>query len=88
MRQPTVFGALVACGECGASVDVLTKTHMRIQHNMTKARYLELHPEHDQPQFWAAITKRTYGLDALVRPREPYARRGGVAKAVKMGKWS
>ena len=86
MRQPTSFAGPVACGICGAAVEVLTKAHMRLRHNMTKAGYLELHPEHNQPGYWASITKRTYGLAALVRPREPYARRGSVS-VIKMGKW-
>lgn len=40
------------CGLCGETKDLLTKAHLRIKHNMTKAEYLKLHPEHDLARYW------------------------------------
>jgi hypothetical protein len=46
------------CAECGEPVDYLTKTHLRLKHNLTKAEYLRRHPEHEVSSFWAAMVPR------------------------------
>jgi hypothetical protein len=48
---------LLNCLECNppTTVAVLTKAHMRIQHNMTKEEYCKKHPEHAHPTCWGDL---------------------------------
>ena len=46
---------LLYCKECGTTVAVLTKAHMRIKHNMTKEEYCRKHPEHSHAPCWGDL---------------------------------
>ena len=67
---------MVNCGICGDTVDILTKAHLRIKHNMTKEEYLKLHPEHNNPKYWAEANQlRINGSRWATKKKE------GVTKA-------
>ena len=71
---------MVNCGICGDTVDILTKAHLRIKHNMTKEEYLKLHPEHNNPKYWGdAAHVRIPGN--LGKPLPNGRRKRGGAKA-------
>lgn len=48
---------LLMCLECNPPEPkaILTKTHMRIYHNMTKEEYCKTHPEHSHAVCWGDL---------------------------------
>lgn len=48
---------IIRCGICGQSLEVMTKAHLRIRHNMTREQYLSRYPEHAADAYWP-VTRR------------------------------